>query len=159
MKVLFVCTGNVCRSPMAAELLRHLVSERGVEGVEVASAGTATWDGAPASEGSYLVCLEHGLDLSGHRARQITTDVVAEAHLILGMGESHVARVTALGGAGKVQLLGTYAGETDEAAEVMDPFGGDLEEYRATFERISTLMNAAVTRLSREPRDADPGQD
>ena len=159
MKVLVVCTGNVCRSPMAAELLRHLLAERGVEGVEVSSAGTATWDGAPASESSYLICLEHGLDLSGHRARQITTDLVAGADLVLGMGESHVARVEALGGAGKAHMLGAYAGEPDETAEVTDPFGGDLTEYRATFERLSTLLDAAVTRLARGARDADPGQD
>lgn len=159
MKVLFVCTGNVCRSPMAAALLRHLLKERGVEGVEVSSAGTATWDGAPASEGSYLVCLEHGLDLSGHRARQITTDLVADTDLVLGMGQSHVSRIAALGGAGKARLLGSYAGEPDETAEVMDPFGGGLEEYRATFARLSTLLDAAATRLSRGPRDADPGPD
>jgi protein-tyrosine-phosphatase len=64
--VLFVCTGNICRSPLAASLLERALKERGLE-VEVTSAGTGAWDGAPASEGAYLVGLERGLDLSGHR--------------------------------------------------------------------------------------------
>lgn len=158
MQVLFVCTGNVCRSPMAAAILARLLEERGIAGVAVSSAGTAAWDGAPASEGSYLVSLEHGLDLSGHRARQITTNIVADADLILGMGTSHVDRAVVLGGEGKAHLLGAYAGESDDAAHVADPFGGDLEEYRATYARLSALIAAALPRLEGEHPDADPGQ-
>jgi len=153
-----VCTGNVCRSPMAAAILRRLLAERGVEGVAVTSAGTTPWDGAPASEGSYLVSLEHGLDLSDHRARQLTTDLVADADLVLGMAAHHVERVAQLGGAGKANLLGVYGGAAEDAAEVSDPFGGTLEEYRATYDRLVVLLEAAVPRLIAERPDADPGQ-
>jgi len=143
---------------MAVAILRRLLEERGVAGVEVASAGTAAWDGAPASEGSYLISLENGLDLSSHRARPITTDIVAGADLILGMGTHHVERAESLGGAGKAHLLGEYAGQTDDAAQVPDPFGGDLEEYRGTYARLSSLIEAALARLEAERPDADPGQ-
>jgi protein-tyrosine phosphatase len=143
---------------MAVAILRQLLAERGVAGVEVASAGTAPWDGAPASEGSYLVSLEHGLDLSDHRARQLTTDLVADADLILGMSPHHVERVTQLGGGGRTHLLGTYAGEAHETAEVVDPFGGELAEYRATYDRLRTLLGASLPRLLAERPDADQGQ-
>jgi protein-tyrosine-phosphatase len=158
MDVLFVCTGNICRSPMAAAILVHLLQERGVDDIDVRSAGTAPWDGSPASEGSYLVSLEHGLDLSSHRSRQLTTDIVADADLILGMSSNHVERAVQLGGAGKAFLVGAYAGEPPEDAEVSDPFGGDLEEYRTTYDRLVTLLGAALPRLLAERPDADPGQ-
>jgi len=158
MRVLVVCTGNVCRSPMAVAILRRQLAARGAREVVVSSAGTAPWDGAPASEGSYLVSLEHGLDLSEHRARQLTTDLVADADLVLGMSPHHVERVEQLGGAGKAHLLGAYAGETGQDAEVDDPFGGDLEDYRATYGRLVTLIEAALPRLLAERPDADPGQ-
>ena len=74
-RVVLVCTGNTCRSPLAEALLRQALAARGVTGVEVSSAGTGAWEGAPASEGAYLVALEHGLDLSGHRARLLTSEV------------------------------------------------------------------------------------
>jgi protein-tyrosine-phosphatase len=82
--VLLVCTGNICRSPLAEALLRREVAARHLE-VEVSSAGTGAWDGAPASEGAYLVGLEHDLDLSAHRARMLTRDVIKRADLILTM--------------------------------------------------------------------------
>jgi protein-tyrosine-phosphatase len=158
MMVLMVCTGNICRSPMAAAILVHLLQARGIGAIEVRSAGTAPWDGAPASEGSYLVSLEYGLDLSSHRSRQLTTDIVASASLIFGMSAGHVDRAIQLGGAGKSYLLGAYAGEPAEDAEVADPFGGEIEEYRATYERLAALLEAALPRLIAERPDADPGQ-
>lgn len=155
MNVLFVCSGNVCRSPLAEAMLRRLAAQRRVGGVTVSSAGTAAWDGAPASEGSYLVALEHGLDLSAHQARQITAGIVAEADLILCMGEQHVEQAEALGGSGKTHLLGSYAGEPPGNDEVADPFGGDVEEYRATYLRLSALVDAALSRLVSERPRAD----
>ena len=96
MRILLVCTGNTCRTPMAETQLRSLLAERGLADVEVTSAGTGAWDGAPASEGAYLVGLEHGHDLSGHRARLLTGEHAGQADLILTMSRSHRQRVLAV---------------------------------------------------------------
>ena len=149
-KILLVCTGNICRSPLAAALLQRALTDRGIEGMDVSSAGTGAWDGAPVSEGAYLVGLERGLDLSAHRARLLTRELVEEADLVLTMARHHRARVDELGGEGRVFVLGEYAGREGDEAEVSDPFGGDLEVYRDTCVELEALIEAAVDRIVKE---------
>src|SRR5947207_4273351 len=152
--ILLVCTGNICRSPLAAALLERALRERGLE-VTVASAGTGAWDGAPASEGAYLVGLERGLDLSGHRARLLTRELVENAHLILTMARHHRARVDELGGEGRVFVLGEYAGRGGDDVEVSDPFGGNLDIYRDTCQELEALASAVAERLAAESKRGD----
>jgi len=152
--ILLVCTGNICRSPLAASLLERALRERGLE-VTVASAGTGAWDGAPASEGAYLVGLERGLDLSGHRARLLTRELVENAHLILTMARHHRARVDELGGEGRVFVLGEYAGRGGDDVEVSDPFGGNLDIYRDTCQELEALASAVAERLAAESKRGD----
>jgi protein-tyrosine-phosphatase len=148
--ILLVCTGNICRSPLAAALLERALGERAAEGIRVSSAGTGAWDGAPVSEGAYLVGLERGLDLSGHRARLLTRELVEQADLILTMARHHRARVDELGGEGRVFVLGEYAGREGDEVEVSDPFGGDLNVYRDTCSELEALLQAAVERIVKE---------
>jgi protein arginine phosphatase len=133
---------------MAEALLRGAVAARGLEQVTVSSAGTGAWDGAPVSEGAYLVGLEHGLDLSEHSARLLTRDIVRAADLILVMSGHHLARVAELGGEDKVHLLGAYAGREPGHTEVSDPYGSDLASYRATYAELQDLINAVVSRVA-----------
>ncbi len=148
MHILFVCTGNTCRSPMAEELLRRALESRGLAGqVTVTSAGTGAWDGAPASEGAYLVGIEQGVDLSAHRARLLSRELVNSADLILVMSRHHAVRVAELGGADRVHILGEFAGK---AGEVTDPFGGELDDYRVTLAELRELVDGVVTRLAAE---------
>jgi protein-tyrosine-phosphatase len=150
MHILLVCTGNTCRTPMAEAILRDLVDRRGLGDVAVSSAGTGAWDGAPASEGAYLVGLEHGLDLSQHRARLLSESLAGGADIILTMSRSHRQRVLGMAPEEKVHLLGEYAGLSGESAEVPDPFGGDIAEYRETYRRLEQMLGAVVARLERE---------
>ena len=149
-RVLLVCTGNICRSPLAAVMLDRALTQRNVRDVEVKSAGSGAWDGAPASEGAYLVALENGLDLSEHRAQLLTRDLVEGSDLILTMARHHRARVDELGGQGRVSVLGEYVGKQADDAEVSDPFGGDLEIYRDTYTQLEGFIAAAADRLVRE---------
>ena len=147
MRVLIVCTGNTCRSPLAAALIRQGLLLTGHSGVEVESAGTGAGDGAPASEGAYLVALESGLDLSAHRARLLTKELVDQADLVLTMSRPHLGRVRELGGGSRAHLLGEYAGLAGAQAEVGDPFGGAVEEYRATLRELEVMMPAILARI------------
>ena len=150
MYVLFVCTGNTCRSPIAAAIARQVAEERGLGDIVAASAGTSAVDGQPASDGALLVGLERQLDLTAHRARQLTPELVDRADLILVMGSHHLERVEALGGGGKAHLLTDYSSRTNDGRPVEDPFGGDLAAYRATVDQLYAEIRRAVDRLATE---------
>jgi len=132
---------------MAEALLREAVTARGLDQVTVGSAGTGAWDGAPVSEGAYLVGLENGLDMSHHRARLLTRELVRASDLILVMSGHHLARVAELGGDEKVHLLAAYAGRDEGHTEVTDPYGADLSSYRATFIELQELISAVVSKV------------
>jgi protein-tyrosine-phosphatase len=150
MQIVIVCTGNTCRSPIAEALARRAFAELDRADITVTSAGTGAWDGAPVSEGAYLVGLERNVDLSRHEATLLTREVVNAADLVLTMARHHRARVEELGGGEKVHLLGELAGLVGDEAEVRDPFGGDLEEYRSTFDQLERLLEPAIARIAQD---------
>lgn len=147
MNLLFVCSGNTCRSPLAEALARQIAARRGVEDVEVSSAGTNAWDNAPATDEALLVGMERGLDLTGHRARKLTPAIVSEADLIFVMTLGHLEPVKQMGGRGKAHVIDEYAsGAADQG--ISDPYGGDLETYRHTADTLEEELEKLFDRLA-----------
>lgn len=135
---------------MAEGIARTAAERRGLRSVTFSSAGTSAWDGAPASDGALLVGLERKLDLNSHRARALAREIVAEADVVLGMGGHHVERTLVLGGDGKTHLLADYAAASADGHSVADPFGGDLDLYRATADELERLIEGSLDRIARE---------
>ena len=145
MHLLFVCTGNTCRSPLAEVIARHLIADRAIPDLTVGSAGTSAWADSTASDGALLVALEHGLNLGDHRSRALAQELVNNAQIILTMGPHHLDRAEALGGTGRSWMLTDYA--AGEPRPVSDPFGGDLDVYRATFVELEQAIDAVLDRI------------
>ena len=138
-RLLFVCTGNTCRSPMAEVIAQNEIEQRGWNSVEVRSAGIAAFDGAGASSGALRAAEAHSLDLTKHRATFLTKEVTIWADLILVMSAAHFMSVTELG-AGEISSLITSFADAREGGgiseSVPDPVGGTEQEYLETFDLI-----------------------
>ena len=150
MRILFVCTGNTCRSPLSEAIARKIAIERGLTDVEAMSAGTSAHDGAPASDGALLVGMERNMDLGGHRAQTLNRDLVRQADLILAMGPHHLERIEALGGAGHSYLLSDYASHGASSRPISDPIGAELDVYRATADELEEEIRRVLDRITAE---------
>jgi protein-tyrosine-phosphatase len=145
--LLFVCTGNTCRSPLAAAITIDAVAKRGWSHVQVESAGISTVSGAPASDGALEVAAEAGLDLSAHRSQPITQELIEWADLILGMGPSHLVGVAELGGAEKTALVTDFLDDDALGTAIEDPFGREVELYRETYQQLAHAIDGLLSRL------------
>jgi protein-tyrosine phosphatase len=148
--VVFVCTGNTCRSPLAEALCKKLLADRlgcsvdelSGRGFVVLSAGLAAVRGEPAAAEAVEIARELGADLSGHSSRPATPDLLAQADLIVGMTGSHLHAVAAYPGlAARARLLG------GEAGDLADPIGGDRAVYQACAGAIWQHLQGLVTEL------------
>ncbi|MZP30758.1 low molecular weight protein arginine phosphatase [Heliobacterium undosum] len=145
--LLFVCTGNTCRSPMAQAIAGELLTEMGQAArIRVVSAGTSAWPGAPASVHARRVMANRGLNLEDHGATSLTPSMIREADLVLTMTGSHRDRVIQLAPeqAAKVFTLKEYAGG---AGDIADPFGMDEHVYQQNASEIEGALRKALHRF------------
>ncbi|RMH15636.1 MAG: low molecular weight protein arginine phosphatase [Acidobacteria bacterium] len=145
-RVLFVCTANICRSPVAAAILRHLLEGRGYRGWQVASGGTLAMPGLEATPHSIEVLAERGLDLGEHRAQRVEAEDVKRADLVLCMesGHAEALRIENPGERRKIFLLTEMIGRHENVA---DPYGGPKEWYEIMADQLSELIERGLPRI------------
>lgn len=153
VSVLFVCLGNICRSPTAEAVFSHLVEERGLSGrVEVDSAGTGSWHiGHPPDPRAVAAAKERGYDLSPLRARQVTAQECGEHDFVVVMDSENLANVQRLCPESNVHRLMDFAPNL-EVDDVPDPYYGDEDSFDEVLDLIEEategLLEAVEARLN-----------
>ncbi|MFA5674943.1 MAG: low molecular weight protein arginine phosphatase [Christensenellales bacterium] len=160
MNVLFVCTGNTCRSPMAEGIAGDAAGKSArLKNMAFKSAGTFACEGAPASEEAISALAEKKLDLSRHRARQFSKELGEWADLILAMEARHIEEMEAMapGQADKMHTLLGFAAEAEgypgeSGCNILDPYREPIEFYRKTRDQIAKAVDKTLRRIKKQQK-------
>lgn len=146
--VLFVCTGNTCRSPMAEGILQHLWSKQANR--TVASAGLHAIEGSQANPHAIEAAAEMGIDLTAHRAQTINSDLIDQADIVVVMTKSH--RITLKSrfpeAVNKIFLIKSFSQRNGGQVDLADPYGGSLVMYKGTRDEIMSCLTGLCEFLS-----------
>ncbi|MBI4666271.1 MAG: low molecular weight phosphotyrosine protein phosphatase [Nitrospinae bacterium] len=147
-RVLFVCSGNLCRSPFAEYLLQKAAAERGLKNIFAESAGTMALEGNPAASKAVAEAKLWELDLRHHRARLLTRNMIEDAELVAVMEKHHYYSALALapGESEKIILLGELLPDR-ESPEIEDPYGQGDEYFISVFTDIARAVEKLLERL------------
>ena len=153
--VLFVCTANICRSPMAEGLLKKVLEDKKPSGLwNVASAGTWGLDGEPAATGSLEVMKNKGIDISDHRARSVNQDIIQSFDLILTMesGQKESLQMEFSEFSDRIFLLSNMV---DQKHDIDDPYGGVYSEYEQAADEIEEYLLTGFDTIIRKASQSD----
>lgn len=139
MNILFVCTGNTCRSPMAAVIMESLAIESNLD-ILIESAGLFAANGENASVEAIEAVKKYGLDLKNHKSQQITPELIEKSDLIIAMTEGHKMLLSQMA----PEKTCTVCELADLEGDIEDPYGGDLEDY----ERVCDSLYIALTQIA-----------
>ena len=144
--VLFVCQGNICRSPLAEAYFRSLIEKQG-RPITVRSAGLETTPGKPAHSNAIAVALEHRLSLDGHATNQVDMELLDQSDLIIVMEIAQKDRIRRVNprSKGRVLLLGGF--DSVGPLEIADPYNGTSEDFQSCFRQVSRCCDALAARL------------
>ena len=145
IKAIFVCSGNICRSPMAAAQFKVACKSRGVPAT-IISMGTLGLNARPAAAEAIEAMDELGIDISGHRSQGISAGILAMATHIFVMEQKHADMIRRVqpGAAPRTLLLGSY--ENPDVPEVEDPVNQSIVEFRACRDRMQTAIDNFLNR-------------